>query len=72
MTTTDVARRLGFVFSPAQNLYRFYRRRGVPRLEARRLARVGAGQQAVSETLTVLRFIEQNAQWLIPDSAYRK
>jgi hypothetical protein len=57
MTTAQIARELGMVLCPAQELYRFHRRCGVDRQHARTFAKRGAGAMAAAQTSAVLSYI---------------
>lgn len=70
MTPNDVARRLGIILSPAQEIYRESRQRGIDKATARRYAREGAPARAAHQTTAVLAFIRRHAVWSIPDTAW--
>ena len=70
MTMADVARRLGFILSPAQERYRQLRRCGVDKPRAKQLARYGAAQLGAIQTDIVMAFIARNAVWHIPNDRW--
>lgn len=70
MTYNDVARKLGMILTPGQELYREYRRAGVQKDTARMLAYFNAGGRADTQAQAVQRFIQQHAVWTIPNEAF--
>ena len=60
-------RRLGIFLSPAQQLYREARGRGIDKATARRFAMYEAQNRAQSQTQAVLNFIRDHAVWTIPE-----
>ena len=70
MTLNDVARKLGMILSPAQEIYRQQRRAGISRGTARLWAYFGAAQRAEAQAQAVQRFIQKHAVWSIPDEAF--
>ena len=70
MTLNDVARRLGMILSPAQEIYRQQRRTGVAREAARLNAYFGAAGLAAVQANAVYLFIQKHAIWTIPEEAF--
>ena len=57
----EVARAQGLILSPLQAAYRFYRRDGVPVVQARRMAREAAPQWAEDEMAFIMGRIRERA-----------
>lgn len=71
MTPNETARRLGMILTPGQELYREYRRAGMPRDTARLWTSFNAAGRAEAQAHAVQRFIQHHAVWTIPDEAFR-
>ncbi len=70
MTLNDVARRLGMILSPAQEIYRQQRRAGISREQSRRNAIFGAAGLSAVQANAVQLFIQKHAIWTIPEEDF--